>query len=168
VAAADAELFRKAPFAAALAGNQALEAEILSVGPAPSAGEALVELRGNPSGFPAAAELYPLERLRLHVCTGRGADTLAGDFRVLSAGAPGGRELTLDTLTLAEGIESLSYSYFLAGRRDSLTTFPADLDSLRSIRVQVVARTLKPDRALPGDGYRRQTLVAKVNYRRSL
>lgn len=168
VAAADADLFRKAPFAVALSGNQALEAEILDVTAGPSAGEALVVLRGNPSGFPAGAQLYPLERLRLHVCSGRGADTLAGDFRVLSTPAPGGREIALDTLTLAEGIESLSYSYFLAGRRDSLTSLPADLDSLRSIRVQVVARTLRKDQALPGDGYRRQILVAKVNYRRSL
>lgn len=169
IAAGEAGPFLDMPYAVILAGNQALEAEVLSVSAdPPGGGDAYVALRGGGDAFPASATLFPMERLRLHISDGSGPDAEPGDFQVFSEREPGLNGSAADSLTLAEGIESLSFSYFMAGRRDSVTVLPADLDSLKSIRIQVVARTLKSDVHLPGDGFRRQTLAAKINYRRSL
>jgi hypothetical protein len=169
IRAADSALFSNKSFAVALVGNFPMEAEILSVGgQAGQADSALVTLLGNRMDFSASTMLYPMDRVRLHVCTGLGADTAAGDFRVLYE-RPGARSgITADSLTLAEGIETLDYAYFLVDRKDSLTVLPANLDSLQCIKIKVIAKTVKKDQHLAGDGYHRQTLTAKVNFRRSL
>lgn len=165
---ADMPIFSGRAFAAAMVGSGFLEAAILSVDPQPGdPSGALVSLAAGKSGFSPATTLYPVERIRLHRCTGAGADTAEGDFRVLQEN-PGKRAgLVQDSLTLAEGIESLSYRYFLINR-DSVAALPSSLDSLQRIRIIVVAKSPVKDRDVSGDGYRRDTLTAKVAYRRSL
>jgi hypothetical protein len=168
IARTDTALFSGKAFAASLLGSGVVEAPI--VGVAPKSGDpagALIALAGDKSGFSAATTLYPVERVRLHRCSGEGADTAEGDFRILQED-PGKRAgLRQDSLTLAEGIESLGYRYFLLNR-DSAAFIPSRLDSLQRIEIRVVARSRIKDRDAGGDGYKRDTLTAKVGYRRSL
>jgi hypothetical protein len=165
---ADTGLFTGKAYAAALVGSQVLEAPVTGVVQDPSdPGGALVSLAADKKDFAANTTLYPVERVRLHRCTGLGADTSEGDFRVLQDN-PGLRAgIRQDSLTLAEGIESLSFRYFLINR-DSVSSPPSSLDSLRKVEVIVVAISKVKDRDRKGDGYTRDTLSAKVGYRRSL
>ncbi|GEM_PF-4386830 len=165
---ADTGLFSNRAWAAAQVGSGVVEAAIISV--APKAGDpsgALVALSGDKAKFSAGTDLYPEERIRLHRCLGSGADTAENDFRVLQDD-PGKRAgLVQDSLTLAEGIESLTYKWFLINR-DSVAALPNNLDSLQRTEIIVVARSRYQDRKASGDGYKRDTLTAKVGYRRTL
>lgn len=165
---ADTALFSGKAFAAALDGSGAAEAPIRSVEPRPGVpGEALISLARNRVDFPASTVLYPVDRVRLHRCTGIGADTAEGEFKVLAEN-PGNRPgMQMDSLALAEGIASIAYRWHLING-DSLAAPPGDLDSLLRIGIRVTARTTVKDPALAGDGYRKQVLAAKVAYRRAL
>jgi hypothetical protein len=168
ISAADAWPFADMAYAAALVGGGAVEAPILSVVPRPGfPAESLVRLKGSKTGFSAATTLFPVDRVRLHRCTGIGADTVAGDFRVLRDD-PGLRPgLKQDTLTLAEGIDSIGYRYVL-NNRTVVGALPVSLDSLLQVEVTVVAVSSVQDRDAAGDGRKRDTLRARVGYRRSL
>lgn len=165
---ADTALFSGRAYAAAPVTGGVLESAILGV--APMAGDpasALVSLAGDKNAFAPATILYPVERVRLHRCGGTGSDTAEGDFRVLPEN-PGKRPgLKQDSLTLAEGIESLSYRYILING-DIVSALPMALDSLQRIEVRVVAKSQVRNRSAEGDGYKRDTLTARVGYRRSL
>lgn len=165
---ADAALFDAVGRAVALMGSLPVEAEIISVAPAPGKPAlAQVALDGNEADFPLRTELFPEARVKIHVCSGIGADTSAGDFRLLYETPRKRAGIRPDSLTFAEGVESVRYS-FIKTDRDSVSALPTDLDSLLSIRVQVVTRTRIPDPHLPGDGIQRQAFSSSVNYRRSL
>ncbi len=168
IASADTGLFTKKAYAVAALAGGAKEAPILSVAPRPGVpSQALVTLLADKAGFPAATDLYPLEKIRLHIGTGIGGDTAAGDFKV-SDENPGIRPgIVPEILTLAEGIEAITYRYFMLDG-DSLTVLPGTLDSVQRIEVQVIAKTRLTDRAASGDGYHRQTLKAKIGYHHTL
>lgn len=168
ISSADSSLFSGKAYAAALAGSGMAEAPIVAVVPRPGfPAESLVRLSGSKAGFSASTTLFPVDRVRLHRCSGLGADTVEGDFRVLRDD-PGLRAgLAQDTLTLAEGIESIGYRYIL-NNRATVAALPANLDSLLMVEVTVVARSGVVDRAASGDGIRRDTLRARAGYRRSL
>ena len=168
IAAADSALFSGKGYVAALVGGGVAEAAIVAVVPRPGVPtEALVRLSGGKSGFSAVSTLYPVDRVRLHRCTGIGSDTVEGDFRV-QHDDPGLRAgLQQDTLTLAEGIESIGYRYILNSRA-VVGALPVSLDSLLMVEVTVVAKSAVADRAAAGDGRKRDTLRAKVGYRRTL
>ncbi len=164
----DTALFANKAYAAALVGSSVVEAPIKAVVPCPGVPAlALVTLVGSKTGFSVATTLYPLERVRLHRCTGVGTDTAEGEFRILQDD-PGIRiGIKRDTLTLAEGIESLDYRYFMRSHAAS-NALPVSLDSLAQVEVIVVAKSAIADRSAAGDGHKRDTLTAKVSYRRSL
>lgn len=168
IPAADTALFAGKAYAAALVGGGVVEAAIAGLVPRPGfPSEALLTLEGGKSGFSAATTLFPVDRVRLHRCTGIGADTVEGDFRVLMDD-PGLRPgLRQDTLTLAEGIESIGYRYVLSDRT-TVPALPGNLDSLLLVEVTVVARSGVVDRDAAGDGVKRDTLRARVGYRQSL
>jgi hypothetical protein len=168
-ASGDTALFKKKVYVALQDINSdEVKAKILKVIPGTAApSTAYIILSGNKANFNSGNTIYPLEVTRLHVCTGAGADTVAGYFRVLGDNpflrAPA---VTLDSLTLAEGIDSLGYAYWLTGGT-STNALPSNLDNLQRIEIVVRAKTLLRDAKLSGDGYHRQTMRAKVNYRRS-
>lgn len=149
-------------------GGGGAEAAIISVVPHSGVpAEALVRLAGGKSAFSAASTLFPVDRVRLHRCTGVGKDTVEGAFHILHDD-PGLRAgLKQDTLTLAEGIESIGYRYVLNSRA-VVAALPVSLDSLLMVEVTVVAKSAVADRATTGDGKKRDTLRAKVGYRRNL
>ena len=169
ISASDTDLFRDKAYAAAHRGNSAVEGAIRSIKPrAGYPSEALVVLSGDQANFPSLTNLFPLDRMRLHRCTGVGADTLEGCFKVMPENpgfGPGKRE---DSLTLAEGIESIRYRFVMANG-DTLSTLPSNLNALSRVEIKVDARTrLRDPSLLEGGGFRRQTLLAVVAYRRSL
>jgi hypothetical protein len=164
-APSDTVLFRKKAYAVLQDKNSnQVRAPIVTVTPGAAA---FIVLKSSAANFNAGTTIYPLDVTRLHVCTGVGADTVEGYFRIL-VDNPGIRNpaVTLDSLTLAEGIDSLGYGYYLADGTAS-GTLPANLDNLQRIEIVVRAKTLLKDVKIPGDGYHRQTVRAKVNYRRS-
>jgi prepilin-type N-terminal cleavage/methylation domain-containing protein len=168
IARVDTGLFTQRSYAVASLSGGAKSAEIKDIKPNPGVpSEALVILLANKAGFPASTDLYPLEKTRIHLGTGIGADTAAGDFKIMEDN-PGPRAGNLpEILTLAENIESITYRYFMLNR-DSVDALPARLDSLQRIELTVVAKTRQRDKDKDGDGYQRQTLKAKIGYRRSL
>jgi hypothetical protein len=162
---ADTAIFSGTAYAAIVGNSGVLEVAIKSV--VPNATYALITVVSSMVNFPGLTTLYPLQRLRLHRCTGIGADTVDGDFRILYDN-PGIRKgLNEDSLTLAEGIETLKYEYFMENK-DSIALLPTNLDSLQRIEIIVVAKSKVRDANGPGDGYHRDTLTAKVSYHRSL
>lgn len=168
-ASSDTAIFKKKVFAVLQDVNSNMvKAEIVSVIPGTAVPlTAYIVLKGNKANFNAANTIYPLDVTRLHMCTGVGADTVEGYFRVVGedhhsrSPAP-----ALDTLTLAEGIDSLGYAYWMSGGAVQ-NNLPANLDNLQRIEIIVRARTLIKDVKIPGDGYHRQTMRAKINFRRS-
>jgi prepilin-type N-terminal cleavage/methylation domain-containing protein len=168
IPAGNAPLFSGRSYAAAMFGGSALEARITGIAPRPgSPAEALITLEGDKAGFSTATTLYPVERIRLHRCTGIGMDTAEGDFKILHEDPSAGSDSRKDSLKLAEGIESLSYRYLMIDGAEK-AALPSKLDSLQRIEVMVVAKSKFSDRAADGDGYKRDTLIVKVNYHRSI
>jgi hypothetical protein len=167
IAIQDTGIFSEAAFAITKPDNGAGEAPVLMVRPRPGHPlEAELSLSADATQFPDVGNLYPVEKIRLHRCTGVGADTVGGDFRIIWDNPGLRKNLVLDTLTLAEGIESLTYRYFLRDN-SQLAALPASLATLAQIEISVVAKSLVQDKAGKGDGYARDTLLAKTNYKRS-
>ncbi|MEO6097816.1 MAG: hypothetical protein ABIW76_20035 [Fibrobacteria bacterium] len=164
---ADTTWFRPAGFAAVEGEGKVVEGPIKAIRLLISQNQAQIVLTGDKARFPSSGKLYPMDKKRLHLSTGIGGDTAAGEFRILDEKPVNRAGVAVDSLPLAEGIESLRYRYFMSNR-DSSIVLPANLDSLARIEITVVARTLLPDPSLLGDGYRRQTLKARVGFRRSL
>ncbi len=164
---ADTAFFSGKSYAFAHPGAGEESVPITSVAPQPGRpGFALLTLACGKGGFQDDANLFPVERVRLHLCTGSGADTLAGDFRVLYDDAGKRQGLVQDTLTLAEGLEVLAYRFFLTNN-DSTSALPASLQSIRQIEVRIAVKSQVRNRSAAADGYARDTLRARVNYRRS-
>lgn len=94
---------------------------------------------------------------------GIGADTSEGEFHILNDD-PGMRKTAVsESLTLAEGIESITYRYFLQSNTVR-STLPPALDSIKQIEITIIAKSLVQDKHTSDDGYARDTLRAKVNY----
>lgn len=168
IASTDSSLFSLVGRAVAMIGSTPIEAPIISMN---SAGgtppQSKIILSGDKADFPATTSLFPQERLKLHICTGIGSDTVKGDFRILAESAPKRTGIKMDSLTLAEGIESLVFTYTKLNGTSS-TTFPTNLDSLQTISVNLVVASKIPDPRLSGDGLIRKTFSVKVNYQKSL
>ena len=168
IPAVDVGLFAGRSFAAAWAGNRVVEVRILAIGQGPgSPGEALLTLAGNKNDFNPESSVYPVERIRLHRCTGLGADTAAGDFQTVHLDADKWSSSGNASQVLAEGIESLTYRFFMANK-DSVDALPSSLDSLTQIGIKVVAKSPIRDRHASADGFKRDTLMAKMSFRRVL
>ena len=168
IARSDTALFQNMAYVSVQTSSGMREVEIAALAPDPATpGKSRITLVGNKRNFFGTTKLFPMERINLHRCTGKGADTVAGEFRIIKEDPKRRSGLKMDTLTLAEGIESISYRYFMSNG-DSLTAMPASLDSLKMIEIAVTAKTLIKDRKYPGDGYRRQNLKAKIGFRRTL
>ena len=65
--------------------------------------------------------------------------------------------LTVDGNVMAENIDSLKF-YFYDEARNETSTW----SNMRSAKIEVTARTPRPDPKLPGDGYRKITLNMDV------
>ena len=128
---------------------------------------ALITLTGDKALFPNAATIYPEERIRIHRCTGIGADTLKNNFKLIYENA--GKRAGINTLalTLAEQVDSIGFKFYLTSG-DSLDILPVPQTLFNQVGVTVRVKSDLRDRARSGDGYARDTLTAKVNYRRYL
>jgi hypothetical protein len=165
---ADTALFNDKAYAAVLSGTRSQEAEITRVQPIPGdPSKAMVEIAGDRDDYPDFGTVYPVDRVRLHHAMADGAETRGGEFHVRLDNPNRRAGLDLDSLVLAEGIEGIRFR-FLTLNRDTLSAPPADLDSLYQIEIRVAARSLAVDRHKAGDGIARDTLAARVGYRRSL
>lgn len=168
IASTDTALFSKVGRAVAMIGNTPIEAAIISVtakgGTPPKSN---ISLAGDKDDFPITTSLLPQERLKLHICTGIGTDTLKGDFRILAETPPKRSGIKTDSMTMAEGLDSLIYTYTQLNGTSS-TTFPSNLDSLQTISVKIIASSLVKDAHLPGDGYLKKSFSVKVNFQKSL
>jgi prepilin-type N-terminal cleavage/methylation domain-containing protein len=68
-----------------------------------------------------------------------------------------GGNLTVDGVVVAENIDSLKFNFYDAAR-----TATTAWSRMRSARIDVTARTARPDPGLSGDGYRRLSLNMTV------
>ncbi len=120
-------------------------------------GEVRMTIADDESNYGANVTLYPVVRMALR----RDAE---GNFKVVSESPsdPDG----LSALTLAEGIDTLSFQ-FITKAGVASDTLPVPLRDLEKVSIRVVARTLYQDGKHAGDGYRRQQFATVIGYRRS-
>lgn len=124
--------------------------------------DTLLVIPMNSNNFPNAPtpiNLIPVEHQYL-------ARDTQSFFRV-QALAGSRSDLVPDTLTLAEGIDTLSFK-FVSIEKCTTSVLPVDLDTIQRILIKVSARTLKLDGTYAGDGYHRESLQASISYHRNL
>ncbi|HKP95529.1 MAG TPA: prepilin-type N-terminal cleavage/methylation domain-containing protein [Fibrobacteria bacterium] len=161
----DIPLFEDKGYAVALAEAGVVETEILSVIRV-SGSAGLITLATGKDAFTSSTKIYPMERLRLHRCQGDAGDGPEGDFRMVLE-KPGVPSIPVSSLTLAEGIESIDFRYHMLNKTET-AVLPDNLDALEQIEIIVKVRGARAESDGAAEKIPRQTLRAKVNYRRAL
>jgi hypothetical protein len=166
IPAGDAPLFKDKAYAMVMSGSRAIEGEILALAPAGDPGRFLLRIAGSSDDFPGNTMAYPVERLRLHHAAQGEAAERGGEFHLKPENPGRLPGLQMNTLVLAEGVESIRYR-FITRSGDTLGILPTDLNDLKQSEVRVVVRSLFSNRQATGPESARDTLTARVAYSQS-